>query len=106
MKNKYDVTILQSKTGFRLVELILNLEQSLTEYHNKHYRSFKDDPNFVNTDIVKDENYHFLKRKVKMLKNDHHKALNSVTGCKGKSHLQQRKYMESEERRERYKTSV
>ena len=100
---KFDPSLLQSKSGTRMVIMILDLTKKMTEYHNKWYRSVKDDPNVTNADIAKDEDYLELKRDVKMLTKIHHNALNSLKNFKDKTHSEQLKYIFSGVHRERYK---
>ena len=94
MSARYDQSVLQTQSGCKLMEIIIELNTFCNKYHD-----------LVNTDIVKDKDYKFLQKKIKVLKNDHHKALNCVTGNKGKSYMMARKYMKSEKLRDRYKTS-
>ncbi len=93
MSARYDQSVLQTQTGCKLIEIILELNTLCNKYHD-----------LVKTDIVEDDDYKFLQKKIKVLKNDHHKALNCITGNKGKSYIKQRNYMRSEQRLERYKT--
>lgn len=88
---KYDQSLLQSQSGCKMIELVLDLTRKLREYKS-----------LANVDIAKDEEYVDLLEQVRILKNDHHKALNSMRGFGGKTHYEQRQYMKSEVRRERY----
>ena len=99
---KYDQSLLQSQSVSKLIELILALNLKLREYHNAVTSFYQDDPNVTESDIVEDEDFLDLQEQVKILKNAHHKALNSLIGFRGKTHYEQRQYMKSEVRRERY----
>ena len=103
---KYDQSLLQSQSGCKMIDLILKLNTKLQEYHNEWMSMVEDDPACTTADIVKDEGYLELQKQVKMLKNDHNKALNSLTGFKGKTYSEKREYMKSEVRRERYNRTV
>jgi len=101
MSAKYDQSILQTQTGCKLIELIIELGEEMKMWKNEYSKMI----DAADPYIVEDGDYKFLQKKIKMLKNDHHKALNCVTGNKGKSYMMARKYMKSEELRDRYKTS-
>jgi hypothetical protein len=98
---KYDVTLLQSSTGTKLVELILELRKEMRMWKDEYLKMIDASDPY----IVEDTTFIELNKKVNMLKKDHHNALNSLTGFKGKIHSEQLKYMRSEKRRDRYKTS-
>lgn len=102
---KYDPSILQSVTAARIVELVLKLHKELREYHKQKMEMLKDDPNYAKSNIVDVTSFNNLNSDVKRLKNDHHKALNSLRDFRGKIHSEQLKYMDSGARRERYKTT-
>lgn len=102
---KYDQSILQSQTGTKMVKLIIRLHKEMTYWHKATISQFKDDPNYVKPDIVEDNEFDSLSERVKMLKKNHHKALNSLKGFRGKTHNEQVKYMYSEARRDRYKSA-
>jgi len=98
---KYDTSILQSQTGTKMIKLIIGLHKEMTYWHKAAgciQRPLKQD-------IAEDGEFESLSETVKMLKKNHHKALNSLKGFKGKIYSEQIKYMYSEARRERYKVS-
>ena len=103
---KYDQSLLQSQSGFKMIELIIKLDEKLKEYHDEYMSMVEDDPACTGASIVEDEAYEDLKEQVKMLKKDHHKSLNSLKGFRDKTYYNQRQYMKSEVRRERYKKSI
>lgn len=103
---KYDQSLLQSQSGFKMIELIIELDKKLKEYHDEWMSMVKDDPACTSADIAEDEAYINLREEVKMLKKDHHKSLNSLKGFRGKTYYDQRQYMKSERRRERYNRTI
>jgi len=97
---KYDTSILQSVTSANIVSLVLKLQKEMRIWKNEYSKIINSsDPN-----IVKDTNFNNLNESVKRLKNDHRNALNSLRDFRGKIHSEQLKYMDSGDRRERYKT--
>ena len=100
---KFDPSLLQSRSGSQMIILILKLTKKMMEYRKEWYRSVKDDPNFVSTDIIVDDEYTELTNEVKMLKKSHHLALNSLKNFNAKTHSEQLKYLFSGVHRERYK---
>jgi hypothetical protein len=97
---KYDKSILQSVTATNMVNLLLKLHKEMKMWKDEYSRTIDSSDPY----IVKDTDFNSLNESVKRLKNDHHKALNSLRDFKGKIHSEQIKYMDSGARRERYKT--
>ena len=98
---KYDPSILQSVTAANMVNLVLQLQKEMRVWKSEYSKMIDSSDPY----IVEDTNFEHLNESVKRLKNDHHKALNSLRDFKGKIHSEQLKYMNSGARRERYKTS-
>ena len=93
MRNRYDASILQSKTAANMIILIKDLDSAL----------------FKCRDLLKGKDEHELYNlqslhlEVKSLKRLHKKSLNSLRGFKQKTHSEQLKYINSEAHSERYK---
>ena len=97
---KYDTSILQSVTSTNIISLVLKLQKEMRMWKNEYSKIIDSS----DLDIVKDTDFNGLNESVKRLKNDHHKALSSLKGFRGKIHSEQLNYMDSGARRERYKT--
>jgi len=97
---KYNTSILQSVTSANIVSLVLKLQKEMKMWKDEYNKMIDSSDPY----IVKDTNFNDLNESVKRLKNDHHKALNSLRDFKGKIHSEQLKYMNSRARHERYKT--
>ena len=93
MRNRYDASILQSKTAANKIILIKDMDAVL----------FKLQKLLKSKDEYELYNLQSLHLEVKSLKRLHKKSLNSLRGFKQKTHSEQLKYINSEAHSERYK---
>jgi hypothetical protein len=98
---KYDTSLLQSQSGTKMVDLVLKLHKEMKMWKSEYSKMIDSSGPY----IVEDTDGEYLDDSVRNLRKDHHKALNSLKGFKGKIHSEQIKYMDSGARRERYKVS-